>query len=163
MPVTDTNTRIHHQPHSPYCNIALKFRGETARFRIQVYAPRPCTPKGHASTLVVLVSPSIAAIIAGALGFGYGWRHRATDYGRTRDRVEVGLRTGRLGPVRAAVAVVGMLAEEGADAIRAEVGHAVLAGLGEDDGVGQDELVLVDAALQVTENVVAAGDVVAEV
>lgn len=108
-------------------------------------------------------SPLIAAIIAGTLRFRHGRRYRATDYSRTQDRVKVGLRTSGLSPVRAAVAVTGMLTKEGANAIRAKVGYAVLAGLGEDNRVGQDKLVLVDAALQVTEDVVTAGDIVAKV
>jgi hypothetical protein len=70
---------------------------------------------------------------------------------------------GRSGPAWTAVAVAGVLAEERSDSVWAEVGHAVLASLGQDHGIGQDDLVLVDAALQVAEDVVAAGDVVAEV
>jgi hypothetical protein len=56
-----------------------------------------------------------------------------------------------------------MLAEEGADAIGAEIGDAVLAGPRQDDGIGEDDFLLVDAALDVTQDIVTAGDVVAEV
>ncbi len=56
-----------------------------------------------------------------------------------------------------------MLAEEGADAVSPKIGDTVLAGMREYDRVRQDEFVLVDAALEVAEDVVAARNVVAEV
>ncbi len=56
-----------------------------------------------------------------------------------------------------------MLAEEGADAVSPKIGDAVLTGLRENHWIRQDELVPVDAALKIAENVVAARDVVAEV
>ena len=62
---------------------------------------------------------------------------------------------GRPGQGGAAEVVAIVLAEEGADAVSPKIGDAVLAGV-RDDWVRQDELVLVDAALEVAENVVAA-------
>ena len=70
---------------------------------------------------------------------------------------------GRLGPVGPAKVVAIMLAEEGADAVSPKIGNAVLAGMREYDRVRQDELVLVDAALEIAEDVVATRNVVAEV
>ena len=70
---------------------------------------------------------------------------------------------GRFGPIGAAKVVAIMLAEEGADAVSPKISDAVLAGLREDHWIRQDELVLVDAALKIAEDVVAARDVVAEV
>ena len=70
---------------------------------------------------------------------------------------------GRLRPVGAAKVVANMALEKGGDAVSPKVGDAVLTGLRQDDWVRQHELVLVDAALEVAEDIVAARNVVAEV
>jgi len=56
-----------------------------------------------------------------------------------------------------------MPAEEGADAVRSEIRHAVLAMSREDDRARQDYLVPVDASLEVAQDVEPPRDVVAEV
>lgn len=70
---------------------------------------------------------------------------------------------GRPLPGTTAVAVAVMLAEEGADAIGAEVCHTVFALLGQDDRVGQDNCILIHASLKITQDVVSARNVVGEV
>lgn len=56
-----------------------------------------------------------------------------------------------------------MLAEERADTIGSKISHAIVAVSRQDDGVREDNLVLVDAALEIAQDELAACDVVAEV
>jgi len=77
--------------------------------------------------------------------------------------MEVLERVGRRGPVRAAEPVARMLAKKGADTVGAEIGHAILAGPGQNDRVGQDDFALVNTALKVAQNIVATGNVIAKV
>ena len=86
-----------------------------------------------------------------------------SEHGGAGDRAEVRDGVRGLRPVGAAEAVATVLAEEGADALGAEVGDAVVAVPRQDDGVGEDHLALVDAALEVAEDELAARHVVAEV
>ena len=103
------------------------------------------------------------SIKAGVERLGHGRRHRAADHGRTADRSEILPWVGGLSPMRSAVVFAIMLAEKGADALGAEVCDAVLAGPRKDDRVGEDDFLLVDATLDIAQDVVAAGDVVAKV
>lgn len=86
-----------------------------------------------------------------------------SNHSRSGGGLEVSNRPSRLGPARTAETVAIMLAEERADTVRTEISDTVLTVPRQDDGVGEDNLPLVDAALEVAENVKSAGDVVAEV
>lgn len=88
---------------------------------------------------------------------------RVSHHGSAGDRAEVPDGVRGLRPVGAAEVVAGVLAEEGADALGTEVGHAVVAVPRQDDGVREHHLALVDTALQIAEHEVAARHVVAEV
>lgn len=85
------------------------------------------------------------------------------DHGCAGDGPEVLAWVGGRGPVWAAVPVARVLVKEGTDAVRAKIGNSVSAGSGYDDGVRQDDFVLVDATLEVTQDKVPTGNVVAEV
>lgn len=59
--------------------------------------------------------------------------------------------------------VANMLTEKLADPIAPKIGDPILASAGKDRGVRQDEIMLVNAALEIAENVVPARDVETEV
>jgi hypothetical protein len=56
-----------------------------------------------------------------------------------------------------------MMTEERADTVGTKISDAVLAIPGQDDGVRENDLALVDAALEVAQNIIPARDVVAKV
>lgn len=65
--------------------------------------------------------------------------------------------------MRATEAVADVLSEKRADAPGAKICHAVLAIPRQDNGIREDYLMLVDAALEVAQNIIAAGHMVAKV
>jgi hypothetical protein len=65
--------------------------------------------------------------------------------------------------VRAAIIIAVMLAEKSADAVGAKIRHAVLAGPGQDDRVRENDFMLIDAALEVAQDIVSTGNMIAEV
>lgn len=72
-------------------------------------------------------------------------------------------RVSRLRPVPATVVIAVMLAEEGADTGGTKISDTVLTVPRQDDRVGENDLVLVDATLEVAQNVIPARDVVTKV
>lgn len=81
---------------------------------------------------------------------------RVSYHGRAGYRAIVWHWVRRLRPVGAAKVITAVLAEEGADSPRAEVGYAVVAIPRQDDGVREDDCIPVDAALEIAENELAA-------
>lgn len=66
-------------------------------------------------------------------------------------------------PVRSTVVVAVMVAEEGTDPVRAEISDTVLSVAGHDYRVRKHNLFPVDAPLEITQDKLAAGDVIAKV
>lgn len=68
-------------------------------------------------------------------------------HSRAGDRAIIPLWVRGLRPVRATELIAAMLAEERTDSLRAKVGYAVFPVPRQDNGVGEDDLAAVDAAL----------------
>lgn len=65
------------------------------------------------------------------------------------DRLEVLIRVGRLRPVWPTVVVAAVLAEERADTFGTKIGDAVVTIARQNNRIGEDNLVLVDATLEI--------------
>ena len=72
-----------------------------------------------------------------------------SDHGGSGDRAEELNRVGRLSPVRATEIVTSMLTKERVDPVGTKISDTVLAIPGQDHRVRENDLALVDAALEV--------------
>lgn len=75
-----------------------------------------------------------------------------SHHGRAGDWAKVLSWVHGLRPVRATVVVAAVLAKERADALGTKVSHAIVAIPRQNDRVGEDNFVLVDAALEIAQN-----------
>lgn len=73
--------------------------------------------------------------------------YRVSHHGRAGDGAEHRNWVHGPRPVRATEVIAGVLAEERADAVGTQIRHAVVAIARQDDGVGEDDFLLVDASL----------------